>query len=105
MLGEDVNIGYCCNEALHKVTNCRAVSSHMCSGNSLSHETNKVLREHAKYAFCPFDGNKCGSQQRTLVSDFTKQTVRTSVAMSNTDVCPYVLNSETLLQTDVKIKV
>ena len=102
MLWQDINVGYCCNEYLHAKTNCRAISSHMCSGKQVI--TDKFLREHAKYAYCPFDGNKCGTGQREVVSGFSKQGVRTSVAMGSSDVCPYVLKSETLLQKNSKFK-
>ena len=68
-------------------------------GNCLQEQymcTSEVeLRETMhKYAFCAYDGYKCGNLQRTLIAFSNEQQVYTSLEFGIDDTCSYIITSQ-----------
>ena len=94
--------GFCCDDELDEARGCKSFAENnmFCSGYTQANP-NAITGQlsNIKYAYCPFDVNKCGSQTRKLESSFVVQSFETSPTFTGGtgDHCAYTLTSDTML--------
>jgi len=101
-IGQDFYAGLCCDNEMNFLTGCRTF---MPKSGFCSKASDSSFYSIKRYGNCPFDRYKCGSPSRVLRSDFREKTIYTSPDFGQTDVCPYVLMAESVIQFDISIDI
>lgn len=65
-VGQDINSGFCCNQEANKATKCKSFLNQ--TSSFCARGDDGRFGGALKYIYCPYNQQKCGSEQKKLVA-------------------------------------